>query len=111
MSSVPWDEVSQRWEPLLNTFRSEGYEIAVSSVAFPLQVAGRLPSGEPFYFRERSGRCFLGVGGSEPDERPIKRIERIVPTDRGNPTFLEPHDAAQTLRAMLALLRSGESVK
>ncbi|SCL50284.1 hypothetical protein [Micromonospora chersina] len=58
------------WLRLAATLRSEGWEAQVTCEAAPVQVEGRLPSGERFYFRARHSDVSLGIGGEDPADIP-----------------------------------------
>jgi hypothetical protein len=63
---VTWQEVESAWRPILARLCNDGFDVRLRSVAFPVQLEGTLPDGRRFYFRERGGRCYLGVGGEGP---------------------------------------------
>lgn len=43
----------------------------------PVQIEGRLPDGQPFYFRERGGFCSLAIG-DDPMQNPRKVATRTL---------------------------------
>jgi hypothetical protein len=54
----------------LEQLRVDGFEARLTSILAPLQIEGRLPSGETFYFRSEWGQAQLGIGGDEPWWKP-----------------------------------------
>jgi hypothetical protein len=100
-----WRDVIDAWEPFLARLADDGFEAQLTSVAFPVQLEGQLPSGERFYFRERGGRCSLGVGGDDPVVSPQRSAAEDLWDDSVASTrFLEPPDAYETFTRLLARL-------
>ncbi|TYC02111.1 hypothetical protein FXF53_10395 [Micromonospora sp. WP24] len=58
------------WLELAANLRSEGWDAQVTCSAAPVQMEGRLPSGERFYFRGRHSDVTLAVGGDDPADIP-----------------------------------------
>jgi hypothetical protein len=58
-----WKDLEREWEPIVERLRKEGFDVQHFTIAMPVQIIGVLPGGEPFYFRERYGHAYLGVGG------------------------------------------------
>lgn len=58
------------WLQLAATLRSEGWEANLTCTAAPVQMEGRLPDGELFYFRARHRDVSLGIGGNNPTDIP-----------------------------------------
>jgi len=82
------------------------------TTACPVQLEGRLPSGEAFYFRARgtSARLDLGVKGGTPESacgRPVwtKRVTRWEWPQAG---WLEPVACEALVRELLAAYRAGQ---
>lgn len=73
-----WKEVFDAWEPVVARMRNRGLTISEWLYAFPVQIKGQLVDKRPFYFRERNGRAFLGVGGPDPSWTPIESAEETL---------------------------------
>lgn len=58
------------WETVFVTLRAEGWTVNHTGLAAPLQLEGRLPSGEAFYFRSRHDEVSLRIGGEDPSDSP-----------------------------------------
>lgn len=56
------------WQAGLVRLRAEGWQAALTCASAPVQIEGRLPSGERFYFRARHDEVSLSVGGTDPAE-------------------------------------------
>lgn len=54
------------WERAMESLRQDGWTIEMTCPEGPVQLEGRLPTGEPFYFRSRHQHASLGVGGGDP---------------------------------------------
>jgi hypothetical protein len=100
-----WEDLEHEWEPTLERLRQDGFDVRYSSIAFPVQLAGRLPGGEPFYFRERNGHAYLGVGGDPVSAPEWKVTENLwdsrVEAEAGR--ILEPDEAYAVLRRLMEL--------
>lgn len=102
--SMGWQGVAAGWEPILDRLRGEGLRVELTSVAYPVQLEGVLPDGQPFYFRERGGHCYLGVGGQDPVDSPAWNTTeylRHVGDDPSTVGFLEPSDAYELITRLL----------
>jgi hypothetical protein len=67
----------QAWQNVIAVLRREGWVAEVTCSAAPVQIDGRLPGGQPFYFRARHGEATLAVGGDNPSDIPNwERSER-----------------------------------
>ena len=68
MSDVaPWlREHMDAWEDALADLRGDGWEVAMTCVAAPVQLEGRTPTGERFYFRSRHEDVSLQIGAMTP---------------------------------------------
>jgi len=71
----------QAWDGVAGALRLHGCEATVTTYAAPVQMEGRLPSGELFYFRARRNTCSLAVGGVDPADVPAWRAEVELPGD------------------------------
>lgn len=59
-----------QWRAGLAALAAAGWQAELTCLAAPVQVEGRLPTGEPFYFRARHGEACLGAGGPDPADIP-----------------------------------------
>jgi len=79
----------QAWQDVIAVLRREGWTAEMTCSAAPVQIEGRLPGGQPFYFRARHGDAMLAVGGDDPADIPAwERSERhamasYLPADDG----------------------------
>jgi|SRR5919108_1926774 hypothetical protein len=99
-----WKAVDRAWRPVLERLRNEGFDIEERGVgiAFPVQLSGRLPTGESFYFRERSGHVWLGVGGDDPVVDPTWRVQFELRGSDMSEEFLLPEETYALLTRLLA---------
>jgi hypothetical protein len=52
--SADWARAHERaWQDVIAVLRAEGWTAEMTCFAAPVQIEGRLSSGEPFYFRAR----------------------------------------------------------
>jgi hypothetical protein len=98
---VGWAEEFAAWEPYLERLREAGFQIELTSVAFPVQLEGNLPTGEAVYFRERSGLASLVVGS---DEDPVWSTDVDLWNRPGAevPSFLTAQEAYVVFLEILA---------
>jgi hypothetical protein len=54
------------WLAAVATLQAEGWTAELTCTAAPVQVEGRLPSGDLFYFRARHDEALLAIGGPDP---------------------------------------------
>lgn len=54
------------WQSALAALRADGWQAELTCIAAPVQIEGRLPGGEPFYFRARWDEVTLSIGGEDP---------------------------------------------
>ena len=109
MSEGTWadigDQLDQEWQPFLEQLRAEGFEVRVTSLLAPLQIEGRLPTQERFYFRSEWGQARLNIGGETPWLRPDWMSWR----DWDDPKRGDlPGIALNEFRTLLARWRAGE---
>jgi hypothetical protein len=50
------------WRRLLLELRAQGWEVELTCPAAPVQLEGRVPTGEAFYYRCRHNTCSLELG-------------------------------------------------
>ena len=103
-----WQPTIGEWKEVIARLRSEGFTIVWETVAFPVQLAGLLPDGSTFYFRERDGLASLGVGGIDPFAGPgddadpeWETEESLWEEKRGWYPFLEPEEAYDVFHWLL----------
>jgi hypothetical protein len=97
--------LDEEWEPRLIELRARGYEVRIPSVMAPLLIEGRLPSGEPFYFRSEWGQARLNVGGEVTWLRP----DWMAWKDWDDPKKGDmPGVALAEFQALLARWKAGE---
>ena len=77
------------WEAALVTLRAEGWTVKHTGLAAPLQLEGRLPTGEVFYFRARHDEVSLGWAGMIPPTFQIGKGERHTAPTKTQATCLE----------------------
>lgn len=67
----------QAWQEVIVALRREGWVAEITCSAAPVQIEGRLPGGQQFYFRARHGDATLAVDGDDPSDIPEwERSER-----------------------------------
>ncbi len=60
----------REWQAAAQTLRSADWTVQITCTAAPVQIEGRLPSGERFYLRARHDEVMLAIGGDDPAEAP-----------------------------------------
>jgi hypothetical protein len=101
---VGWKGVEREWERFLERLREDGFEVRLTSIAHPVQLEGTLPGGECFYFRERGGHVYLGVGGENPVSTPewsVSETSWDSSMEAEAVRFLKPHEAYAALRRLM----------
>ncbi|MEQ4209888.1 hypothetical protein [Actinopolymorpha sp. B9G3] len=95
------------WRRLLPQLRAQGWEVELTCATAPVQLEGRVPTGETFYYRCRWQTCSLDmcVSGDSPD------WEGEVDVDGGEfaASWLEPDEAVRILLQLHAQWRSETS--
>lgn len=92
-------EADAAWRRLLPELRSQGWEFKMAGYAAPIQLEGRVPSGDPFYYRCRWDTCSLGIGGDDPADIPEWTGEHTVDGEY-TASYLHPDDAVRILLAL-----------
>ncbi|GIJ49241.1 hypothetical protein Val02_61270 [Virgisporangium aliadipatigenens] len=90
------------WNEAVATLNAEGWQAELYTMAAPVQVEGRLPTGEPFYFRSRNHEARLAIGGDDPVEFPD--WERCV--EQADASWLPAEDGLAILRGLAARYRA-----
>jgi hypothetical protein len=97
-------EREAEWEAVFATLRAEGWTVKHIGLAAPLQLEGRFPTGEAFYFRARHDEVSLRVGGDDPSESPV--WEGREPYGSGEAaSYLPGKDGLTVLRRMVETYR------
>lgn len=63
------------WERTITALRGRRWVAEYMGSAAPVQVERELPTGELFYFRARHADASLAVGGDDPADIPLWRME------------------------------------
>lgn len=85
---------------LEDRLRAVGYAARVTTLACPVQIEGRLPTGEVFYLRCRWSTCELDVGdppSAATDELPTEdEVDALIDAAawRGEVTRWRPYEAS-----------------
>jgi hypothetical protein len=58
----------EAWEQELLVLRAAGWVARVAGIEAPIQIEGRLPSGEAFFLHARHDEVCIYVGGADPIE-------------------------------------------
>ena len=67
---VDWKAFHQAWDDACARLTAEGWTVRRAAGAVPVQLDGRLPTGEQFALRSRQRHVTLHVGGSNPVSQP-----------------------------------------
>lgn len=94
------------WETVFVTLRAEGWTVKHTGLAAPLQLEGRLPTGELFYLRSRHDEVSLGIGGEDPDDFPAWEGRETYGTG-SDASYLPGDDGLAILRRLVAVYREG----
>lgn len=107
-------ERKPRLEQAKAQLAAAGYDATITCPACPIQIEGRLPSGERFYFRARWDRAHLEVGGKDDADSfaLFRQPERTWRRGAANWTapeasWLDPLDAVALLSAWVQDFRMG----
>jgi hypothetical protein len=90
------------WKRLLPGLRDQGWEVTLTGSAAPVQLEGRVPSGQSFYYRCRYDTCSLGIGGEDPAGWADWEGEQEVDGGEFAASYIEPDDAVRILLALYA---------
>jgi hypothetical protein len=82
------------WQELVEALRADGWQAELTCLAAPVQLEGRLPSGELFYFRSRHNDVTLSVGGDDPSGIPEWERGEL----HGEASYLPAVDGAAIIR-------------
>jgi hypothetical protein len=99
-----YQEREADWEAFFATLRVEGWTVKHVGLAAPLQLEGRLPNGEAFYFRARRDEVSLGVGG-DPCWYPVWEGREPYGSDE-NASYLPGKDGLAVLRRIVDAYRA-----
>ncbi|WP_203884433.1 hypothetical protein [Planotetraspora kaengkrachanensis] len=104
---APWPPADEQladaaWKRLLLDLRDRGWEVTLTGPAAPLQLEGRLPSGQSFFYHCRYDTCSLGIGGEDPVSRPDWEGEQVVDGGEYAASYIEPDNAVRILLALHA---------
>ncbi|OXM73752.1 MULTISPECIES: hypothetical protein [Amycolatopsis] len=102
MTDDEWRQHVEGWRRLLAELEAEGWQATLTSPAAPVQLEGRLPEGERFYFRARHAHVLLSVGGDDPAD--VGAWEGEVPFEGAS--YLAAEDGAPVIRLLLARYRA-----
>jgi hypothetical protein len=89
-------EADAAWRRLLPELRSAGWEVEVTGHAAPVQLEGKVPSGDRFYYRCRWDTCSLDIGGDDPADSPEWTGEQVIDGEYAA-SHLNPEDAVRIL--------------
>jgi hypothetical protein len=98
-------EREAEWESVFATLRAEGWTVKHIGLAAPLQLEGRLPTGEAFYFRARHDEVSLGVGGDDPCWSPVWEGRELFGSDE-DASYLSGEDGLTVLRRLVEAYRA-----
>jgi len=99
------------YDTLLEQFRKEGFEVSLTSPSAPVQLEGRLPTGEAFYFRSRhdTARLSLAPHDSDPVVHPTWEATFSDPAwEMFQAGALRPRETDAIFRELLARYQRGE---
>lgn len=101
-------EADAAWQRLLPELRAEGWHIELTCFAAPIQLEGKVPGGDWFYYRCRWNTCSLSVGGDDPADGAVWSGERKVDGAHAA-SHLHPDEAVRILLELHArwLLQPG----
>ena len=94
------------WETVFVLLRTEGWTVKNTGLAAPLQLEGRLPSGEAFYFRPRHDEVSMGIGGEDPCDSPTWEGREMYGTG-SDASYLPGDDGLAILRRLVDEYREG----
>jgi hypothetical protein len=102
---APWppadvQRADAAWRRLLPELRAQGWEVTLTGHSAPLQLEGRVPSGESFYYRCRHDTCSLAIGGEEPVAEPDWEGEQVIDGGEYVASYIEPDEAVRVLLAL-----------
>lgn len=81
------------WRRVLAGLRAQGWDVELTGTAAPVQLVGRVPSGEAFYYRCRYELCELDIG---PDDELAWAGEEQLEGEY-TASYLEPDEAIRIL--------------
>jgi hypothetical protein len=90
------------WERAAAELRSEGWEVALTCLAAPVQLEGRVPDGSGFYFRARFSTVSLGIGGDDPAWTPDWEREVTLDDDGYSASYLDAEQGLPMIRQWFA---------
>jgi hypothetical protein len=61
-------QLASEWRVALDQLNRSGWDARLLGMGGPIQVEGRVPSGENFYFRARFDEILLSIGGEDPSD-------------------------------------------
>jgi len=108
-----WRPWAEGYYDLKDRLEAEGFAIRPDPDMFPsmapIQLEGRLPSGEQFYFRGRGRQCSLSIAPSEGDPVGAPTWMRDVSRwEWPKAGSLPAEEAEAVLRELLALYEQGK---
>jgi hypothetical protein len=99
-------EPAAAWQPLLAELSAQGWEVELTCSAAPVQLEGRVPTGETFYYRCRHNTCSLELGVT--DESSDWEGELAVDGEFAA-SYLDPDEAVRILLRLHARWRAENS--
>lgn len=102
VTSQAWVEYEAHWRTALEALRTDGWTVEMVTSAGPVQLEGRVPSGERFYFRARGTRVLLAVGGDDPGDAAPWEQEVSYGADPFAASYLPGEVALGILRTLFA---------
>jgi hypothetical protein len=93
------------WLAALAVLEAQGWRAQLTCSAAPVQVEGRLPGGELFYFRARHDEACLAVEGEDPADLPDWEQCNAHP----EASYLTADDGLAILSALADAYRTRES--
>lgn len=87
--------LQEEWWPVYIRFREDGFTRPRLRSFAPIQIEGRLPDGQAFSLRERRGKWYLGLGGTDPVASPNWSTTDLAPS--GFVRLIDAYDAVTRL--------------
>lgn len=85
------------WEVVSEALTERGWTVEITCPAAPVQVEGRLPCGEAYYFRARWNEAEMSVGGDDPIDAYHWQGSEVVPGSNYEASYLSGPQGQQLL--------------
>jgi hypothetical protein len=99
-----WASRDAKFERLAQRLRSEGFVIEHCGGVAPVQIWGKLPNGQRFYFRARYESAELSVGGPDPADTG-ERNEKVTRWQHYAAGHIEADEAEEVLKELLIKIK------